>query len=558
MSAFGDRRVRRAILAIGLMLAAVGATQVPSASADPEPIGIGVAHTSATDHSTFSVAAWTDAAGASLTSVTATIRDGSTILATPTLVAADQAGFWTLDAPLELTSDGGVMPHLGRFPIDITAHDDASNSLTRVDAGVLDFTLLPHFVQSNGSALHFTSTLTHADPTTQVTGQLVGVVPGSGDTVPIEGQHVNVTRVYVSDAPPPDKTVTATTDANGSFVSAAFTLVTTGYFHADADVATDTADGTATAPGAAPTAHVQQVYVSAKSNHRRVEPGHKVTISGFVRHGTSASSQGVPGIAVRLTSNGYDGGPQAVATTDANGHFSGTITAVYDIVPGWTADASGYLLDAEVVSGELSVPAEATYRDVSIVLNSNGNITTTAMLGRTYDAISTIYGHQLTKLEASPNGKTGWVVVGTHRSEYDPFTMVTHGYTDAYYRLVHPESKELDSTTTAPVHLSRIPTRIKGNSARPKSVAGGHKVTVTGTLQQHAHGWHAMAHRQIYLFFRKSGSKKWVREAAGKTDAHGHAVLHGTALQSGIWLLQYFGDGKHFDSVGKFAGVTVR
>ena len=64
-----------------------------AAQADPDPVGIGVA-TSPGSRADLDLTAWTDAPGATLTSVTATLHDGSDTATVPSLTTTGN-GHWS-------------------------------------------------------------------------------------------------------------------------------------------------------------------------------------------------------------------------------------------------------------------------------------------------------------------------------------------------------------------------------------------------------------------------------------------------------------------------------
>src|SRR5690242_2161741 len=126
--------VKTKVPAVALAAAAALATSLalPAvAAADTDPVGIGVLRPDADDHGSFSVPVWTDDPDATLTSVTATVRDGDTNVTTVPLTGVN--GLWSPIHALKLTEDGGPMPHLGDYAVDVTATDSDGNTLTRSD-----------------------------------------------------------------------------------------------------------------------------------------------------------------------------------------------------------------------------------------------------------------------------------------------------------------------------------------------------------------------------------------------------------------------------------------
>jgi hypothetical protein len=84
-------------------------------------------------------------------------------------------------------------------------------------------------------------------------------------------------------------------------------------------------------------------------------------------------------------------------------------------------------------------------------------------------------------------------------------------------------------------------------------------VTVTGVLKEHrTSAWTVYKSQHVELFFEKKGTTKWTYITSGKTDSHSKATLKGKATADGVWLIQYFGDSKHFNSDGTADFVNVR
>jgi hypothetical protein len=130
---------------------------------------------------------------------------------------------------------------------------------------------------------------------------------------------------------------------------------------------------------------------------------------------------------------------------------------------------------------------------------------------------------------------------------------------DGYYRVHHFISDELAASYSTPVRLNRTNTNVYSISATPAKVSKGATVTVKGTLKEYKNGsWKAYAGQKVYLYFQKKGSTSWTYITSGKTGSNGAAKLKGKATKDGYWLIQYFGDSKHFDSDGVKDYVDVR
>ena len=561
MSTSADLRCWRAVRLVAVLVSAcaIVLALVPPALAEPAWVGIGFARTDELQHGSFAVPVWTDDPAASISSVTATILDAGSPVTTVDLTQV-KPGYWAPAKPFELTEDGGVLPHLGHYPIDVVADDSAGHTMSRSGAGVLDFTLRPQFAMPLEGLYLVPSraelTFDHHDLT--VHGRLEGVQPGSGDLVPLPSASVTVVRSYGYYVPdrPADTTWTLTTDADGDFTTPDSVQVDSALYAATYSAAEATVHGTATAENEfAPTQTA--AVITAATDQRTVRPGHRVTIYGTVHRG-SAKGAGFAGAPVVLAVTGDMAGSRTTVTADGAGHFRGTVTALASSSAGWSATTPSPFLTEAYAQGPLTVPAEAAYSGAHISLAPNGMITARGEVVARYHQDAQ-YSGQLTRLQYSRNGRTGWQTLASARNQYSTVTLTAGGSVDGYYRLMHPISQQLDTASTTPVHLHRTVTRFAVVDATPEPVTSGHTVTVKGTLQDYrARAWHAMAHRRVELFFLASGVKKWVHVTSGSTAANGRIALQAKATKTGRWLLQYYGDGTHFNTFATPDLVTVR
>jgi hypothetical protein len=132
------------------------------------------------------------------------------------------------------------------------------------------------------------------------------------------------------------------------------------------------------------------------------------------------------------------------------------------------------------------------------------------------------------------------------------------GYADGYYRLYQPMSDELSHTSTTPLHLSRIVTRVYGNNAGPEPVKTGGTESVNGTPQEYRSGWRAMAHPARPAVLARQGREVVDVRGVGQHRLARQSAVAGQGDQGGWWLLQYWGDSKHFDSEGTSDYVDAR
>jgi hypothetical protein len=535
--------IRKALPIAAVALALVAAGTVP-AFADSNPVGIGVLRADNTDPGLFAVPVWTDATGAALSSVTATIRSGAATITTIPLTAA--GGLWSPASALELTGDGGPMPGYGQYTVDVSATDSADNTLTRTDVGTLDYRLRPGF--ANNAVSFPDAPLGWTHQYTRVAGTLVARTPGTGTIVPLDGETVTVTAG-------PDAPVTVVTAADGSFATGQ--LPFDADYYAIASVALDDATAHGTAQTASePSETFTSVYLDATASAERVEPGHSLTISGTVTY--ASNNTPVAGVTVWVRFDNYPNDVHWTATTDAKGKFQISIPVISGPYPYWHADVVAAYLTTNEVSRLIRVPNEGAFTGTRLSLAANGRVRGTGTLTEPYGGW---VGNpdQAVWLEYSRDGRTSWKVLA-RGTDYlgTAKTLTAWGYTTGYYRLYHPTSDDVASAASTPVRLSRTQTRIAGNNAGPDPVLKNARVTVTGTLQQLVGSWRAMAGQPVRLYFLPAGATTWHYVTSGHTDSRGHASLHGTATGTGKWLLQYFGDGTHFDSYGTADSVTVR
>ncbi|MFE2583565.1 hypothetical protein [Streptomyces sp. NPDC059378] len=547
-------------LAAAIAVVATALSTVPASADDAGPVGIGVART-ADNRGTFTVTAWTDAPGAAVTSVSARVRAGDTVVAeVPALTRTGSTWGLPADAALKLVEDGGTMPHLGAYSIDVSATDDQGHTTTRSSAGTLDFTLRPSLIDTAGdNKLEFTRLPTYDRRSLGATDRLVGIEPGSGDQVPIEGRTVEVTRSYDGGAPRPDDTFTAVTDAEGRFTTEDLDMANWASFTARFTVADDQVHGDARAFGR-PAISPSKASVTATADRTRVLPGQTVTVTGTVSTGSGADAAALADIPVRISLRTYGNDRAALTvTTDASGHFSAVLHPPAGVgVDGWSAVPADMYLSATAARGSLVVPDESVLRKVTASLAANGQVKVTGRLAHAYNDDAS--DGESVRLEYSADGRTGWQSLATGKSDYyGNFTLSAWGYIDGYYRVHHLGSDRLADSTSTPVRLSRVDTRVSSIKASATKVTKGATVTFTGTLQEYvSRTWRPYKGQHVELFFQKKGSTKWTYVASGTTSSTGKATLKGKSTADGKWLIQYFGDSRHFDSGGTAVYVDVR
>ncbi|MEK9522350.1 hypothetical protein ACIOMM_21830 [Streptomyces sp. NPDC087908] len=543
-----DRRRTAAPLATALaavLLGAGGAVATPAqAAAAPSPLGIGPAVTDTYQRGVFGVSAWTDTAGATITKVSATLRRGDTVVEIPSVPAYswDKGRFGLGEAPLKLTEDGGTMPALGRYAIDVTATDSRGNTVTRTDAGVLDFTLKPQ--------LEFAfSAPGWDDRTTVPTGTLTGVQPGSGDIVPITGRAVDVQRK----TPPASPVQSPVTDATGAFTGEAYQDVRPGdEFRVAYTEDSEEVHGSTGYTRTLYTWRPHVVTVKATADRVRILPGQQATVSGRM----TAPAGGAPLAGQQLQVGPARGGSldpmfAKVVTTDADGRFTARIPSLPgQYIDGWTAvPVDPYQsFGTASVGGRLAMPQEARILLNSRSLAADATVTATGTLRATYDP-EAYFNAEPILLEVSSDGRSGWRRIGSATANRSYATTVRGSSRGGWYRLRHPATDALGDAVSNSFRLVRTETRISGANAGPEPVRKGAYATMTGTLQHYANGsWRTFGSGSVALQFQAKGSTAWRQVATGRPAANGKISLRAKATVDGTWRLRYYGDATHFTS----------
>ncbi|WP_328943365.1 carboxypeptidase-like regulatory domain-containing protein [Streptomyces sp. NBC_00250] len=571
---------RRLSLAAVLTVAALTVTTLPAAAltgtapigsaeaaaAAPGPIGIGPALTDDAQRGTFKVAAWTDAPRATVAKVSARIRQGDTVLAEiPALAPGNPwdpltAGRFVLpaEAALRLTEDGGTIPALGTYAIDVTATDSLGNKLTRTDAGTLDFRLRPQFDTFG------IGTPAWDDRNARPKGTLLGIQPGSGDAVPLSGRTITVAPTYTT----PGSATTVVTDATGAFLGSPMP-VNDAYATFEA---TFSEDSTEVHGSVAETRRVYEVTgravkITATADKKRALSGEAVTISGRVTD-TAAGQAPLAGQTLQVSLGEYTSNTPYGTTvlTDANGRFSVRLIAAsglstYDEY--WQVRTADPFLKYTAVNGRIAVPWESRIDLLSRSLAADGRVSVAGIFRARYTlGTRSTGGAQYVQLEQSADGKTGWrKLAGAQTSDgYWTSFSVAGKSTGGYYRVRHLTSDAYAESSSNVFRLVRTSTRIVGMNAGPEPVRKGAYVTATGTLQHYTSGaWRTFGSGSVALQFQAKGSTAWRQVATGRPAADGKISLKAKATVDGTWRLRYYGDATHFTSPFSWADyVDVR
>ncbi|MFI8522152.1 hypothetical protein ACIGEZ_30695 [Streptomyces sp. NPDC085481] len=553
------RRLSAVSLVTALTLGVAAAPALADEPAPtPTPVGVGRAVTQADQRGSFRVTAWTDAPQATVTAVSAKVRQGDTVLADIPALLQSTPGTFTLpaDATLKLTEDQGTIPALGKYAIDVTATDSLGNTVTRTGAGTLDFTLRPLLSFAVG-------TPGWNDPSIRPQGKLTGVQPGSGDIVPLPGRSVSYQRSTPDEGPAQSALTTDTGEFAGAPIPA-----TRAYESYRASFAEDSAEvhGTATDWRYFSEWQARKMTVTATADKARAVSGETVTITGRV---TDPENGGAPladqPVRVRLGAP-HDYYHEAVSfpqtvRTDADGNYTAKLVAAAGPnASGWTVESADLFQAFSPVQGTLVMPLDSRTTTTGYSLAPDARLKVYGQLRSPYERWSGGSSSQTVLLEQSPDGQTGWKKVGSTsfysdvRSSFGIAVWSKGGW----FRLRHLTSDQYAESVGKPFYIVRTETRILNVNAAPEPVRKGSTVTVTGTLQHNAGGWKPLAYKQVQLVFRAKGTSKWITVAKGNTASNGNVALKHKATGDGVYNLVYVADGTHFQASGVADYVDVR
>lgn len=541
----------RRLSALSLVTAlALGAGAAPALADSPAPatVGIGRALTVDQQRGTFRVTAWTDAPQAAVTAVSAKVRQGDTVLAELPSLTQDPSnkGLFALPAEstLKLTEDGGTIPALGRYAIDVTATDSLGNTVTRTDAGTLDFTLRPSLTRYDSGVA------TWADRNAHPAGTLVGIQPGSADQVPLSGRSVSIER-YADDAP----LGSAVTDSGGAFAAEPIPVATR--WEAYRAVFTENSDQVhgSTADYDSVDVRSRRMALAVTADKTRAVNGETVTLTGRV----TDPVDGAPVADEPLEALLGNGIPKPVRT-DADGRFTVRLVAAPSTgTSGWSVRGTGLFQDGLYTSGTLDLPTDTRTTLTAYRLGGDQRLTVYGQFRSPYETWPSS-ATQTVLLEQSPDGQTGWRKVASTSFQAEVrrsfgIGLATKG---GWFRLRSVGSSAYAESVSRTFHVTRTSTRVLSVDATPEPIAKGGVVTVRGTVQHDQGGWKPLANQPVQLRFAAWGSKTWKTVAWGHTNAAGQTALKARTSVDGTYTLVYVGDATHFDAAGKGDFVDVR
>ncbi|WP_093874809.1 hypothetical protein [Streptomyces sp. TLI_105] len=265
----------------------------------------------------------------------------------------------------------------------------------------------------------------------------------------------------------------------------------------------------------------------------------------------------VTGRVERLTPDGWKpfAGAPVVASGGAEPSFSTTPTSL----GGVTAAADGtfslnvrpyYATDAIYTSlrpspyytnsyrpydrNDIAVPQPFSYSSYRITLDAYGKVTATGTIGSNYCSAT-----QPAVLQYSRDGGRTW---GTLRSGTAPscgYNLSAWGYTDARYRVYHPETDQFVAKAGTSIRLARYATRFSAFTISPTRPVVNGKMTVSGTVQRKVNGvWKAYPGARLTLYFKPKGDTQWywVTQSV-TTNTYGNFSYRATAYGDGSWAM---------------------
>ncbi|MCD2465350.1 hypothetical protein MBT42_17470 [Streptomyces sp. MBT42] len=565
-----DLRPSHALTA-GLAAAALAATTLavtaaPATAADPL-VGIGRALTDDTQRGVFQVTAWTDAPQAKITKVSAQVRQGDTVLVDiPSLPGATDPWSPTPSATtfrlpdaaaLKLVEDGGRIPALGTYAIDVTATDSLGNKQTRTDAGQLDFRLRPEITLVPTKP-------TYADRNARPSGTVVGIQPGSGDRVALADLPVTVER----SVPPQDGTQSppqqVVTDADGRFTSPPFPISSADLnsnlaFWARVTIDTSEAHGTVADHVSVYQHESRKVAVTATADKKRALDGETVTVTGRM---TDPAAAGAPvanhEVRVRLGGPTWGTGSSAVVRTGTDGRFTARLIAVAGKESGgFSVESPDRYVEFPARYGALAIPLDSRTDLRTYGLSADGRVTVSGTFGARYEAEPNFTTAQFVRLEQLVGGAWKAIAWGSVNSAYYNEFTASAASRGGTFRLRHLTTDQFAESSTGTLRLTRIDTRIVSLNAGPEPVAKGGYVTVTGGLQHYTDKWRAYANAPVVLQFQPRGSTTWKQMATGRANASGNVSLKAKVTGDGTWRIRHYGDGKHFNTPASAGGDYV-
>ncbi|KQX59472.1 hypothetical protein ASE09_04150 [Streptomyces sp. Root66D1] len=277
----------------------------------------------------------------------------------------------------------------------------------------------------------------------------------------------------------------------------------------------------------------------------RVLASTDVRVTGRVERLTPAGWKpfaGVPVVATGLQP-GYDAAAVNVLggiNTAENGTFSFLARPYYVTEAVYTSLRPSPYFAGSVRpydKNDIAVPQQFSFSPYKITLDAYGKVTATGRLAS--GAAPYCDKVQPVVLQYSRDGGRTW---GTLRSGatdfYCNYTLSAWGYTDARYRVVHPETDQLVGKAAANIRLARYETRFSAFTISPTRPVVNGKMTVSGTVQRKVSGvWKPYAGAKLTLLFKPKGDTNWYWITKSiVTNTSGNFSYRATAYEDGTWI----------------------
>ncbi|WP_433891000.1 hypothetical protein [Streptomyces sp. CA-111067] len=471
----------------------------------------------------------------------------------------------TTDAMVRLPAGTGY----GYYPVDVDFQVSGgtvqhwTSGLDPLHQNMLDYRR--HVAISDVSFDRASTDYDH--PTAVLSGHADLVDPATGERGPLPSS-IPLSANYEVSGPGSSESRSAalSTDAKGDFRGS---LVPGGEVFLGTVYTPTTAD--TDVPANAPSIHipdlpavVTQYRVSAAPTPGVVHKGGTFTVHGSVQRLVGSTWEPFAGVPVYTASRGpnWSRGTAdhllASMPTNADGTFSYQITGNATTTLSTFLYPSAYLSTTSVES-TIYVPTPGSITLPKFTIDQDATVKTTGRLN------GNCAGQPL-YLQYSADGRTGWRNIGESTAPaatngYCSYYLFANGGWDGWYRVYHPETKEMLAVQTQTPRLRRTRTQmsLKVSTTRP---AHGSKVTFSGVvIQLGSTGWvhENKAHVVLRHAYQSGNYSDWWPTVSGYTDAAGRFsfTLDVGKYGHAFWSAALEPDSTHYVSASPVIGVQA-
>ncbi|MER6099233.1 hypothetical protein ABT154_25960 [Streptomyces sp. NPDC001728] len=304
-------------------------------------------------------------------------------------------------------------------------------------------------------------------------------------------------------------------------------------------------DNAATVPYLAADATLKYRISSDVSKHR-VLASTDVRVTGRVERLTPAGWKPFPGVPVVATGvqPGYDDTAVNVLggiNSAADGSFSFLARPYYSTAAVYTSLRPSPYFAGTVRpydKNDIAVPQQFSFTPYKITLDAYGKVTATGRIA--VGASPYCDTPQPLVLQYSRDGGRTWGALRWGTTDfYCNYTLSAWGYTDARYRVVHPETDQFVAKAAAIVRLARNETRFSAFTISPTRPVVNGKMTVSGTVQRKLNGvWKPFPGAKLTLLFKPKGDPNWYWVTKSvTTNTSGNFSYRATAYTDGSWVV---------------------